>query len=414
MDSGSSEKTAGARWRGILFRFRPEPAIRSVPERMNVFGISGFPDRETVSSNILAYFLDPSNPHGLGDLLLRSLWDELKGRSTKKEYFPDGLDMSVCSVETEYPARGHEGSAGAKRIDILVKIDDEAAIIIENKVDASLYNPLSIYREQLMGEGFDHPLTVVLHRYAGMAIDDRAYAKEYSEFALNADLFDLSYDDYFGKVLLGLGPASLNADLRSVDVLHQFIDNYSPRRIEQRMDESNLSMASFINQIDGVEDEMSAAVKAYNGFQKESLARLNALCDQIAEDEDVDIPAGHFTLFQKFYFSKRQFPCYRRFLYQNPLFRDEPATIEFFMVSPDESVHASDHWADINGNAGTIWYKAYWGPTTGGQEHRTIANPLWQPLGKSIDSSYNDILDSMREKRNEVLTAALDMRQHQA
>lgn len=70
---GSSMHTAHLPWHAALLRFKDSTVDQPAPERMNVFSISGFPNREIVSSNILAYFLDPANPHGLKDLLLRSL-----------------------------------------------------------------------------------------------------------------------------------------------------------------------------------------------------------------------------------------------------------------------------------------------------------------------------------------------------
>ena len=41
--------------------------------RPNIFRVAGFPRRETVSSNVLAYFFDPAEGHGLKDLMLKAL-----------------------------------------------------------------------------------------------------------------------------------------------------------------------------------------------------------------------------------------------------------------------------------------------------------------------------------------------------
>ena len=63
MEYGSSMYTAHLSWHAALLRFKDLAVDQPAPERMNVFGISGFPNREIVSSNILAYFFDPANPH---------------------------------------------------------------------------------------------------------------------------------------------------------------------------------------------------------------------------------------------------------------------------------------------------------------------------------------------------------------
>jgi hypothetical protein len=48
------------------FRTLP-PAVRRSPTFMEV---AGYPHYENVCSNILAFYFDPSNPHGFGNLLL--------------------------------------------------------------------------------------------------------------------------------------------------------------------------------------------------------------------------------------------------------------------------------------------------------------------------------------------------------
>jgi hypothetical protein len=51
---------------------------RQEPVRPTFMEISQYPHYENVSSNILAFFLDPSNPHGLGSLCLDALLEVTK------------------------------------------------------------------------------------------------------------------------------------------------------------------------------------------------------------------------------------------------------------------------------------------------------------------------------------------------
>lgn len=80
--------------------------------------ISGYPHYENVCSNILAFFLDPKNEHGLSDLLLRSIM-ECAGMNYVER-------LSNVEVVREDPA-------GPGRIDLVIKSDSHV-IAIENKI----------------------------------------------------------------------------------------------------------------------------------------------------------------------------------------------------------------------------------------------------------------------------------------
>ncbi|RYQ23700.1 PD-(D/E)XK nuclease superfamily [Bifidobacterium pseudolongum subsp. pseudolongum] len=397
MEYGTSMHTAHLPWHAALLRFKDSTVDQPAPERMNVFSISGFPNREIVSSNILAYFLDPANPHGLKDLLLQSLWELLKERGTDKRRFPDDVDLSNCSVATEYPAHGEGAGKGTKRIDILVKIDDRVAVIIENKVDAGLYNPLHIYRHQLESEGFTEPLTVVLHRSNDMAITAA------DDVNPGVSLFDLSYDDFFDRILTGLGEVSLNADLRSVDILHQFIDNYSPRRIGRRMNESNTQIDNFLEQVKGVEGELFQAMEDYRTFTKLSREKMHNLYLSLAEDKSITVGGETFTLFDTYDWRPQSIPTARGLRYNLPGIDDWTINIEFMLVSLQETI-------ERGGGAGTMWCKAFWAPKEGewNLEKDALTSPFYQQLDKSIGSDDEVIRNAMREKREKILAQALE------
>ena len=60
------------KWKALLDEFRQEVPRR--PERLPTFmEVAGYPHYENVCSNILAFFFDPSKPHGLGTLFLDAL-----------------------------------------------------------------------------------------------------------------------------------------------------------------------------------------------------------------------------------------------------------------------------------------------------------------------------------------------------
>ncbi len=105
--------------------------------------ISGFPHYEEVISNWYAFFFNTTNPHGFGTLFIDSLI-ELINESNPNTDFPP---FERCQVIRERYVDG-------KSIDLLLYDDaiiDQGkesyrnAIIIENKVFASLYNDLGFY-----------------------------------------------------------------------------------------------------------------------------------------------------------------------------------------------------------------------------------------------------------------------------
>ncbi|SDY94393.1 PD-(D/E)XK nuclease family protein [Hymenobacter psychrophilus] len=117
--------------------------------------IARFPHRETVWSNILAFYLDPNREHGLHDLLLRSVLEAI------------GLDspsllssLHMVQVQTEIQ------TAKGNRLDLLV-VGERFILGIENKVLASLYNDLADYGATLdkQAGGHVHVYKVVLSRY---------------------------------------------------------------------------------------------------------------------------------------------------------------------------------------------------------------------------------------------------------
>ena len=113
-------------------------------KRPTLFDISGYPHYENVISNWYQFFLDSENPHGLGGLFYSSL-KELVG-------IEDGISRGApCKVEREHLTKKGQ-------IDLLVYEDKDEdgsyinPIIIENKINAPLYNNLYDYYDSVKGE----------------------------------------------------------------------------------------------------------------------------------------------------------------------------------------------------------------------------------------------------------------------
>jgi hypothetical protein len=69
-----------------------------VKRRPTLMEIAGYPHYENVCSNILAFYLDPEEPHGLGTLVLDAL-TRVRNIAT--------ADESMATWETMQPAHGY-------------------------------------------------------------------------------------------------------------------------------------------------------------------------------------------------------------------------------------------------------------------------------------------------------------------
>jgi len=98
----------------------PKPTLR----------ILGSMRAEQKWNTLLAYFLDPSQPHGFGADFLRTFLEKAD-QETDLELHYYHRDFEVVSVETEVT------SPQNNRLDILIRTPEEWFVCIESKVDAS-------------------------------------------------------------------------------------------------------------------------------------------------------------------------------------------------------------------------------------------------------------------------------------
>lgn len=95
----------------------------------SIFDVAGYPHYENVASNILAFFFDPNNEHGLGQLFLVSL-----------------LESEV--IHRDVRVSREEFTINGGRMDLLIETDSYL-IGIENKIYHHLANDLGDYSETL-------------------------------------------------------------------------------------------------------------------------------------------------------------------------------------------------------------------------------------------------------------------------
>ena len=118
--------------------------------RFNIFDALGVARAEIRHSNFLAWLLDPAESHGQGALFLKAILMDLLAQ-TPPELRPfspvhlDGAELRGVDIRREW-----------QNIDILIACEDPKFVIaIENKIDASAYNPFNEY-EKAVREAYPH------------------------------------------------------------------------------------------------------------------------------------------------------------------------------------------------------------------------------------------------------------------
>jgi len=400
-------------WHNAVARFTEEPAVSVKPMRPNIFNIAGFPRRETVSSNVLAYFFDPAEDHGLKDMMLKALlrvickkWVDESEASVAKEVL-DALESDAAAEMLDASVATEESTDNRKRIDILLDLPD-ISIAIENKVDSYLYNDLSDYRHRAEEAG-NPAIVVVLHPSDNFVLEGHPSAQG---LVVGRDLFDVHYDELFQSALRMLGEYSLDADPRAVDLLQQYIDNYSPERKQKMMDNADDNIKRFVAQADGVEQQLLNLHQSYDSYTDAVYDKLQKIHEDLISqwEGDIHISGVVATLVDSWEYPKagakhRLFHnkyCAQSFELENS--EIGRITFEFFF-----NVEFDDGYARSEPNSGdfnTIWYKAYWGGRRTKQKPKTqITNPYNQRLQVKLTDPEEDIKEAVNLTLEKVLKA---------
>lgn len=176
--------------------------------------VMGYPHWENVWSNILAFFLNDSNEHGMRNLWAKSLLECAKEDSNSGCAKPE-RDITGIDINREYP------TDTGKSIDILVCADNYV-IGIENKVTAPLYNDLDDYADKIQEKAksieiakYVKPVCVVLSiRDEQKAIDEKPLKSKWK---------NVTYTQLFNQVLKNFGGYVEDANEKWIIFMKDFI-----------------------------------------------------------------------------------------------------------------------------------------------------------------------------------------------
>jgi len=159
------------------------PKIKASPKTF--LGIAKQPHYENVLSNIYAFYFNPGEEHGLGDLFIKSFVEviNIKLKKVHKTEFSFENDFDI---DTEYPTIKDKETGKKGRIDLLLMGYDKA-IIIENKVYHILNNNLKNYWE-----------TIKVSNKIGILLSLKPMS------AKNKDFINITHLEFLNQVMMNL------------------------------------------------------------------------------------------------------------------------------------------------------------------------------------------------------------------
>jgi hypothetical protein len=265
--------------------------LKVIPEKVTtLFDVAGFPNYETVMSNFYSFYLDPNGQHGFNDLFISALSDIIE-RKTK------GLSViansKICYTEREvYTDNG--------KIDIVVREPSESgdrvenAIIIENKVNAPVKNDLIEYYNSIE----------VNKNKIGVVLSLRQEADLPEEF------INITHDEFINQVEQSSGSYFLNADLKQVVILKEFIQNI--KNMSQTKDLKEHYEFFFKHQ-----DKIKEIIKLYSDIKSDIFKQVDDVCEKL----NLGLELQGRSSSRLRYFSSKTAPVYFTILLED-LFKD--------------------------------------------------------------------------------------------
>ena len=251
--------------------------LKVIPKKVTtLFDVAGFLNYETVMSNFYSFYLDPNGQHGFNDLFISALSDIIKRKTGGHSII---ANSKICYTEREVN----------RKIDIVVsepsEFDDvvENAIIIENKVNATVYNDLMEYYNSIK----------VNKNKIGVVLSLRQEANLPKQF------ISITHDEFINQVEQSSGSYFLNADLKQVVILKEFIQNI--KNMSQTKDLKEHYEFFFKHQ-----DKIKEIIDLYSTIKSDIFKQVDDVCEKLNLGLELQ---GHYNSKLR-YFSSKTAPVY--------------------------------------------------------------------------------------------------------
>lgn len=208
----------------LLENFKELPENEKI--RRNVFEIAGFPRRETVNSNMLAFYFDKKEEHGFGTLFLESLLEKIKVHpelsETNYEVYREYqfIDILIAAKSTS------ENKNNANTFDW--------AIIIENKIFHDLDNNLKEYWDRVTVRKGGTKIGIIISPFGYNESERQIFRKKKNgEKELITTYHDVTHKQLTETVQQNISNIYLEADDHHLLLLKDYINNINSININQ-------------------------------------------------------------------------------------------------------------------------------------------------------------------------------------
>jgi len=218
------------------------------------FDLGGLTYSEKVFNNLYAYYLNPTGQHGLRDLFLQALSELIQEKTNQP-----GLQNTMwAEVQREvYTDAGNF-------IDLVVIEPEEGssepghALVIENKINALLYNDLEDYFNHIQVSG----------RKIGVVLSVRKERPSHPGYV------NISHSELMTKVIKGLPAVFVELDTRQLFLIKEFITHMQSFSMAQDLS----SQYAFYFQY---EDKIRAISKLEQTIRSDLFAQLGEACERL-------------------------------------------------------------------------------------------------------------------------------------
>lgn len=180
------------------------------------FDVAGYPHYENVASNILAFFLDSNEEHGLMDLWISSLM-ECYYNSPQHDKAND--EIRTHPFHTDNEVVREEITAEGKRLDVIATTENHGVIAIENKIFAGAYNPWEDYHSHIT-KGDYSEYTYKFEILLSLSNIETDYINQGKYRFVN-----ISYNDLLIAVKRKLGDYIIGANPKWLQFMFEFMTN---------------------------------------------------------------------------------------------------------------------------------------------------------------------------------------------
>lgn len=236
----------------ILINFKHIPRHKRTKTFME---IAGYPHYENVCSNILKFYLDPTNEHGLKDLVLKSLMQIVDND------FKFDNDYGEIEIFREYQ------TLNGNRLD-LVLLTKNYAIGIENKIFHYLANDLTDYKETVFSLCFNSKKSICL------VLSLYKLTSEVDLKKIDSNNFkNVTYEEVFANIKKNIGFYVNSSNSSYINHLSDFIksiENLTPTIME------NKPLWTFLNNNSAHIQELYNSFNEYINFLRQKVNNLAA------------------------------------------------------------------------------------------------------------------------------------------